>query len=136
MPLTEEERARIEANRRKAIEKRNKGGGGACAGVAAKSGSSSNQPLQATNNVPRSKVATVARSSSKSFYGLSGRRLSGVCSLSSAERFDVKIGYHEAVVAAVKALPSCRYEWGSFAEKNKPTNCGNIAMGKSRQTTG
>ena len=112
MPLTEEERARIEANRRKAIEKRNKGGiggGGACAGVAAKSGSSSNQPLQATNNVPRSKGAAVARSSSDSFYGLSGgRKLSGVCSLSSAERFDVKIGYHEAVVAAVKALPSCR----------------------------
>ena len=108
MPLTEEERARIEANRRKAIEKRNKGGGGGGAGVAAKSGISSNQPLQAANNVPRPKVATVARSSSNSFYGHSSRKLSGVCSLSSAERFDVKIGYHEAVVAAVKALPSCR----------------------------
>ena len=107
MPLTEEERARIEANRRKAIEKRN-------AGVAAKSGSSSNQPLQATNKVPQSKVAPIARQSSNSFYGHSGRKVSGVCSLSSAERFDVKIGYHEAVVAAVKALPSCRYEWGSF----------------------
>ena len=107
MPLTEEERARIEANRRKAIEKRNK------AGVAAKSGSSSNQPHQAANNVPQPKVAP-ARSSSNSFYGHGGRKLSGVCSLSSAERFDVKIGYHEAVVAAVKALPSCRYEWGSF----------------------
>ena len=104
MPLTEEERARIEANRRKAIEKRNKGGGGGGAGVA----DSSNQPLQAANNVPRPKVATVARSSSNSFYGHSSRKLSGVCSLSSAERFDVKIGYHEAVVAAVKALPSCR----------------------------
>ena len=108
MPLTEEERARIEANRRKAIEKRN-------AGVAAaKSGSSSNQPLQATNNVPKPKVAPVARSSSNSFYGHGGRKLSGVCSLSSAERFDVKIGYHEAVVAAVKALPSCRCEVGQF----------------------
>ena len=112
MPLTEEERARIEANRRKAIEKRNK------AGVAAKakSGSGSNQPpLQATNNVPQPKVAAPARQSSNSFYGHGGgRKVSGVCSLSSAERFDVKIGYHEAVVAAVKALPSCRYEWGSF----------------------
>ena len=36
--------------------------------------------------------------------------MSGACSLSSVERFDVKIGYHEAVVAAVKAIASCRYD--------------------------
>ena len=51
MPLTEEERARIEENRRKAIEKRNKGG--AVAAVTSKAGNS-NQAR--SNNVPRPKA--------------------------------------------------------------------------------
>ena len=105
MPLTEEEKARIEENRRKAIEKRNKGGA-AAAPVAAKAGSTNQAQA---NKVTRPKVAV--GSNSNSFYGHGGgRKLSGACSLSSAERFDVKIGYHEAVVAAVKAIASCRYD--------------------------
>ena len=103
MPLTEEERARIEENRRKAIEKRNKGAA-AAAVVTPKAGNSNQTPAI---NVAKPKAAG---SNSNSFYGQCSRKLSGACSLTSAERFDVKIGYHEAVVAAVKAISSCREE--------------------------
>ena len=107
MPLTEEAKARIEENRRKALEKRNKGGG--VASALAPKAPNTNQ-AQANNNAPR---PTKVGSNSNSFYGngSAGRKkLSGACSLSSAERFDIKIGYHEAVVAAVKAMASCRYD--------------------------
>ena len=102
MPLTEEERARIEENRRKAIEKRNMGAA-AAAVVTPKAGNSNQTPAI---NVAKPKAA--GSTNSNSFYGQCSRKLSGACSLTSAERFDVKIGYHEAVVAAVKAISSCR----------------------------
>ena len=75
-----------------------------CSGPSATARAGNSNQAQ-SNHVPRPKAVG---SNSNSFYGHGSRKLSGACSLNSAERFDVRIGYHEAVVAAIKAIASCR----------------------------
>lgn len=110
MPLTEEQRLRMEENRRKALEKkRNKlsantegqnHGGEQLAGVPIRE----KRPVAA----PPCTLADPNPRAANSFRKKSSVQGSAV--LISAERFAVKIGYHEAAVEAFKRIRSASYQ--------------------------
>ncbi len=119
MVLTEEQKARMEENRRKAMSKRSE-----------KSVESKIPPVVSSRLVPTAPTATPRPKPLPSFSASfppssssSRKKICGHCRLVSVDRFEVKIGFHEGVVSALKSLKTASYSpkervWSAGVEEH------------------